>query len=170
MSSKRVSLHGIDPNEKSSPLKKQLREYTLTNSSILRDNDYVDVELETVITTTCRKQRQLRKTGSVKGNSTDTSHTLSSSGFVAGNDDLTLNCNEEGIGERYKGSSEINSDASFRECVIEGDFSPPGFSHVSEDDQEDTISHAYAATGSNECLEIEPSNGEHHLSYYFNFL
>ena len=81
MSFKRVALHGIDPNEKSSPLKKQLREYTLTNSSILLDNDYCDVELETVITT--RKQRKLRDTGSVKGNSTDTSHTLSSGCFVA---------------------------------------------------------------------------------------
>ena len=159
MSSKRVTLHGIDPNEKSSPLKKQLREYTLTNSSILRDNDYVDVELETVITT--RKQRKLRKTSSVKGNSTDTSHTLTSSGIVAGNDDLTLNYNEEGIEERYKGSSEINSDASFQE-YFQGDFS-----HVPEDDQEDTILHAYAAARSNEWLEVEASNGEHHLSDYF---
>lgn len=65
-----MSLHGINPNEKSSP-----------------------------------------------------SHTLSFSGFVAGNDDLTLNCDEEGIEERYKGSSEIKSDASFQECVMEGDFS-----------------------------------------------
>ena len=161
MSSKRVTLHGIDPNEKSSPLRKQLREYTLTNSSLLRDNDYVDVELETVITT--RKQRKLRNTTSVKGNSTDTSHTLTSSGFVAGNDDLTLNCNEEGIEERYKGSSEINSDASFQES-FQGDFS-----HVPEDDQEDTISHAYAAARSNEWLEVEASNGEHPLSDYFRY-
>ena len=160
MCSKRVTLHGINPNEKSSPLKKKLREYTLTNSSILRDNDYVDVELETVITT--RKQRKLRKTISVKGNSTDTSHTLMSSGFVAGNDDLTLNC-KEGIEERYKGSSEINSDASFQES-FQGDFS-----HVSEDDQEETISYAYAAARSNECLEVEASNGEHHLSDYFRY-
>ena len=155
MSSKRVSLHGIDPNEKSSPLKKQLREYTLTSSSILRDNDYVDVELETVITT--RKQRKLRDIGNVKaveGNSTDTSHTLSSGGFVAGNDDLTLNCNEEGLEESYKGSSEI---VFFPECIVEGDLSHI----VSEDDQEDTISHAYATAGLNECLEIEA--GEHHL-------
>ena len=160
MSSKRVLLHGIDPNEKSSPLKKQLREYTLTNGIILRNNDYCDVELETVITT--RKRRKLRDTGSVKGNSTDTSHTLSSGCFVAGNDDPTLNYNEEGIEERYKGSSEI---VSFPECVIEGDFS-----HVSEDDQEDTISHAYATAGSSECLEIEAGNGEHLFKYYFNFL
>ena len=154
MSSKRVSLHGIDPNEKSSPLKKQLREYTLTSSSILRDNDFVDVELETVITT--RKQRKLRDTGNVKavkGNSTDTSHTLSSGGYVAGNDDPTLNCNEEGIEESYKASSEI---VFSPDCIIEGDLS-----HVSEDDQEDTISHAYATAGLNECSEIEA--GEHHL-------
>ena len=77
------------------------------------------MELETVITT--RKQRNLRKTGSVKGNSTDTSHTLSSSCFVAGNGGLTLNKEgiEEGIAivERYNGSPEITGNT--QSCGVE---------------------------------------------------
>lgn len=56
------------------------------------------------------------------------------SGFVVGNDDLIFNCNEEGIGERYKGLFEINSDVFFWECVIEGDFLFLGFLYVFEDD------------------------------------
>ena len=47
MSSTRETLHGLDLNERPSPIKKRLGDLTVRESSILADNDYVDIRLET---------------------------------------------------------------------------------------------------------------------------
>lgn len=152
MSFKRGSLHGIDRNEKSSPLKKQLGEHPLKSGNILGDDDYVDVELETVLT------RKRRKTANVhKGNSADISHSCSSSGYAAENqenDDLLSTCNDE----ECKEPSEISTaDAVYPECAVDGDFSPG--------DGGGEILKNTGIGRSNEFLEIEAKNGECHLHF-----
>ena len=161
MSSKRVSLHGIDPREKSSPLKKQLGELTSKDGNILGDGDYVDVELETVLT---NKPRKRRKTVNVLANT--------SSGNAAQNDNLLPTCSDE----ISKGSSEINFDAitqEFSSQLADGlECTTEDFSHEGQDDC-DTLARGDSElniAASNEFLEIEASNGEYQLAFYINVL
>jgi hypothetical protein len=54
MSSKRETLHGIELDERPSPLKKKLGDLRVKDTNILGDGNYVDVELEALIQ---RKER-----------------------------------------------------------------------------------------------------------------
>ena len=60
MSSKREMLHGIELDERPSPLKKKLGDLRVKDTNILGDGNYVDVELEAVDNSTNPKKRKTR--------------------------------------------------------------------------------------------------------------
>lgn len=60
MSSKRETLHGIELDERPSPLKKKLDDLRVKDTNILGDGNYVDVELEAVDNSTNPKKRKTR--------------------------------------------------------------------------------------------------------------
>ena len=60
MSSKRATLHGIELDERPSPLKKRLGDLRVKDTNILGDGNYVDVELEAVDNSTNPKKRKTR--------------------------------------------------------------------------------------------------------------
>ena len=67
MSSKPESLHGIELDERPSPLKKKLGDLSAKDSSsILGDGNFVDVELEVVGNTTNPKKRKIHAAKSAK--------------------------------------------------------------------------------------------------------
>lgn len=57
MASKRETLHGVDSIEKSSPLKKQLGKLHAGENNILKDDNYVDVGLTTVLTSVPKRRK-----------------------------------------------------------------------------------------------------------------
>lgn len=160
MSSKRVTLHGVDPNENASPLKHRIGEVTVKDgSSILGDEDYVDVELETVETVITRKPRNKRRKTS---NSIVILQSCSSRGYSVDNEDLLPNI---GIVE-CQGSPEHKCETvshDDHECEMEGN------SSVEDHDWHDDVTgdegdgELKSTTVSNELLEIEAGDGEYHL-------
>ena len=60
MSSKRETLHGIELDERPSPLKKKLGDLRVKDTNILGDGNYVDVQLEAVENSTNPKKRKTR--------------------------------------------------------------------------------------------------------------
>ena len=60
MSSERATLHGIELDERPSPLKKKLGDLRVKDTNILGDGNYVDVDLEAVDYSTNPKKRKNR--------------------------------------------------------------------------------------------------------------
>lgn len=58
MSSKRETLHGIELNERPSPLKKKLGDLKVKDTDILGDANYVDVGLEAAVNSINPKKRK----------------------------------------------------------------------------------------------------------------
>ena len=115
MSTRRVTLHGIDPGEKSSPLKKQLSGLADKESYILKDGDYVDVKLETVLTS---KPRKRMKTGKIDANSWSNKNDHLPPSFIDKRGEESLEMNFDAISDDF--SSQL---ADAPECSDGDDFS-----------------------------------------------
>ena len=157
MSSSRSTLHGVDPNENASPLKHRIGDVIVNDgSSILGNEDYVDVELETETVITRKPRNKHRKTF----NSIDTLQQCSSSGYSADYEVLIPTTDFE----ESQGPPVSHDD---QECaVIEGNSSFEDQILWNEDvTVEESDGQLESTTVSSEFLEIEVGDGECHFAW-----